>query len=340
MKGGGGESGFKRGRVGGDIDDVVEGEVGDDRFHLCKVGAGAGAALHVVKLADDVAGGASGDGRHVLEALEIGAVASGAEDGSSVGAGGDERSATLEAAGRNVGDEFGRVVAEFRAFKIFRGFDDAVAEGLYFVGSRDDHHPSGDVSFGNELGFDDADPRLGFQSGIVFSGGLDFRVGSLGSDGDHVAGWLEIGIGAFAGTTFEVGELLDDVVGGKAGEAGIIRAALAVGEVAVAAGVDIGLTAVSDNGRHGGVTAGMPVRGVEEVADLRMSEGDFAAGDTKERGLVGFGGGVGWWSGWIDGVRPVGRRLGESLRRCRWVLTGGGGGEEHRCSYQSSGEEF
>ena len=88
-KAGGGESGFERGRVGGDIDDVEEGEVGDDRFHLGKVGSGAGAALHVVKLADDVAGGTSGDGRHVFEALEIGAVAGGADDGSTVGAGGD-----------------------------------------------------------------------------------------------------------------------------------------------------------------------------------------------------------------------------------------------------------
>jgi len=82
---GGGESGFKRGHVGGDVDDVVVGEVADDRFHLRKVGAGSGAALHVVKLADDVTGGTSGDGRHVLEALEIGAVASGADDGSTVG---------------------------------------------------------------------------------------------------------------------------------------------------------------------------------------------------------------------------------------------------------------
>jgi len=198
------------------------------------------------------------------------------------------------------------------------------------MGSRDDQHPSGHVSFWNELGFDDANPRLGFQSGIVFGGGLDFRVGSFGSDGGHVAGGFEIGIGTLAGTTFEVGELLDDVGEGKAREAGILRAALPVGEMAVGAGVDIGLTAVRDSGRHGGVTAGMPVRGIEEVSDLRMSEGDFAAGDTKERGIVQFDGVVSWWSERIDGVRPVGRRLGESLRWRGLVLAEGCSGEEER----------
>jgi hypothetical protein len=62
--------------------------------------------------------------------------------------------------------------------------------------------------------------------------------------------------------------LLEDVVGGESREVGIFWAALAVGEMTESAGVDVGLTAVSDDGGHLGVGAGMPVRNVEEVVDL------------------------------------------------------------------------
>src|ERR1700676_3567574 len=269
---------LQRGRIGGDVKDVVEGEAGDDWFHLLRGGAGAGSALHVVELADDVAGGTPGDGGHVFEALEIRTVAGGADNGFAVGAGGDEGVASFEAAGGDVGDEAGRVVAEFGAFEIFRSFDDAVADGFHFVGRGDDQHRPGNVGFGNELGFDDADPGLAFQSGEVVGGSLDFRVSGFGFEGDHQTDWFQVGIGTFADAAFEVGELLDDVGGREAGEAGIFRAALAVGEMAIGARVDFGLTAVGDDVRHGRVSGGMPVRDVEEVVDLRMGEGVFLAG--------------------------------------------------------------
>jgi len=57
----------------------------------------------------------------------------------------------------------------------------------------------------------------------------------------------------------------------------------------------------------------MPVGDVEEVVDLGISEGDFAAGNVEECGFVGFGGGVGRRRGWINGVGPVG---GGSMGAC------------------------
>jgi len=232
-------------------------------------------------LTDDVTGRAAGDRGHVSEAFEIRAVAGGAGNGFAVGAaGGDEGAASFEAGGRDVGNEWGSVVAEFGAIEIFRSFDDAIADGFHFMGRGDDQHPAGDMGFGNELGFDDADPGLWLQSGEVSGSGLDFGVGGFGFKGDHVADGQQIGVGTFAGAAFEVGELLDDVRGGEAGEAGIFRAALAVGEMAIGAGVDFGGSASGDDIRHGRVRGGMPVGGVEEVVDLREGEGEFAAGDV------------------------------------------------------------
>src|SRR5713226_2011341 len=92
------DSWLERGGIGGDVDDVVEREIGNDGFHLLGSGAGAGAAFHVVQLADDVAGGTPGEGGDIFEAFETWAVAGGADNGFAVGAGGGEGAAALEAA--------------------------------------------------------------------------------------------------------------------------------------------------------------------------------------------------------------------------------------------------
>jgi len=75
----------------------------------------------------------------------------------------------------------------------------------------------------------------------------------------------------------------------------------------------------------------MPVGDVEEVVDLGMGEGDFAARNVELRGFVGLGGAVGGAGGRIDGIGPVGRRV--QGRGGNWRLLGvvGPRGGEKKC---------
>ncbi len=77
---------------------------------------------------------------------------------------------------------------------------------------------------------------------------------------NHGCGGEVCGFGTLTTAGLEIGHLLNDVVGRKPGEAGILGTAHAVGQMAIAAGVDVRLTAVSNDVGHRRVAGGMPIR--------------------------------------------------------------------------------
>src|ERR1035438_2634228 len=122
-----------------------------------------------------------------------------------------------------------------------------------------DQHPACDMSLGNGIGFDHADPRLRRQFGKVFGGRADFFLGSFRLESDHRTGGLVFGFRTLARATFEIGKLLDDVSDGQSRQAGIFRTSLTIGQMAVAAREDVGGTAGRYDLWHGGMVRRMPV---------------------------------------------------------------------------------
>ena len=64
-----------RSQIGGDIDTVFRGQMGDFRQHRCGGRTFSEAMLDVVELADDIAGRATGQRRYPAHPLELGTVA-------------------------------------------------------------------------------------------------------------------------------------------------------------------------------------------------------------------------------------------------------------------------
>ena len=95
--------------------------------------------------------------------------------------------------------------------------------------------------------FDDAGEGGGGERGKVAGGGEDFVVlDGLGRVG-HVDGGGAAGDVRFAASIAEGVHLGDEVADGEASETGVFGAAVAGGQVAVGAGANVGLAAVSDD---------------------------------------------------------------------------------------------
>jgi hypothetical protein len=105
--------------------------------------------------------------------------------------------------------------------------------------------------------------------------------------------------------------LPDDIASGKSGQAGIFGTAFAVGQMAIAARKDIGLSTVGDNLGHGRMARGMPVGWTEQIFNLSERECRAAAGYVPRSIVDGPGGRLGIR---IDNVGPVRRNL-------MWILS-------------------
>ena len=178
-----------------------------------------------------------------------------------------------------------------------------MADGFAAGVRNGDEHKVGRVRSGNGVGFDDTNPGFGFDGSEIAGGGLRFvRCGSVSDSSDHGGDGNVPGLGRLACAGFEIVHLLNDVGGGKAGEAGIFGFALAIGEMAEGASVDIGLATKSNDGGHGRMVGGVPVGDVEVVLGLLVGERCGTVGDVTGsrvgRRSIGIG-------GRIEDVGPV-----------------------------------
>ena len=98
--------------------------------------------------------------------------------------------------------------------------------------------------------FHNADPGIALQLRKIFCRGGGLLAGRLGLAGDHVCHRKMPRLGTFAGTAAKVGHLVNDVGRWQSGEAGVLRAPLAVGQVTITASVDIGLSTVGHDVGH------------------------------------------------------------------------------------------
>src|SRR5256712_6450546 len=121
---------FEGTQVRGDRHHLLDGQLGDDRFHELGQGSGAIAGLQVVKLAEDIDGRTSDDTGHLAEALQRWTVADGALNGPARAAACDQRLAFRDAARRHVIDKARVGVAAVRSDRILRQHDDASADRL------------------------------------------------------------------------------------------------------------------------------------------------------------------------------------------------------------------
>ena len=125
--------------------------------------------------------------------------------------------------------------------------------------------------------------------GEVPGGGLDFVVRHVLRESGHQARIELSRIRGLPQAVLEVGQLLDDVFVGKSGDVGILRAALAVGIVAEAAGKDRGLRsdlAMGDDVGHRRMVLGEPVGRAVPVGHLCAGELEFGSRHAEQLGVV------------------------------------------------------
>jgi hypothetical protein len=86
-------------------------------------------------------------------------------------------------------------------------------------------------------------------------------------------------------------DLLNQVLRGLSGQRGVLGPALAVGQVTVTAGKDLGRPAVGHHIRQRRVLLGKPVRHIEAVIDAGLGELGLGAGHMLLGRIVRLGGG-------------------------------------------------
>src|SRR5207302_6344877 len=91
------------------------------------------ALLHVIELANEIAGRTATDSRHRAKALQIRTMAICAGNRFAA-ATADQRLAFLHASHRHEGGEAGvRIAQQFCTLGVIWGFDDALADGLFVI---------------------------------------------------------------------------------------------------------------------------------------------------------------------------------------------------------------
>lgn len=225
---------MKRSRIGGDVQHVVFIEVIDNRLHQGGPFAFACALDHVVELASEIAGRATGDSGNGAKTEQIAAMADGTGLGFA-GSGFDEALTFFDAAARDVGDETGSGIAQlFGAVSIFGRFYDAMADGLTLGAFEGKIHADGEACFGNRIGFDNSDPWGPAHGRVVGGGGFDLLAGHRFGVGDHQIRVFLASVGTMAEAVAEVFHLVDEVRDGKASDAGVFGTPFSIRIVAEA----------------------------------------------------------------------------------------------------------
>src|SRR5712691_10901710 len=256
---------FEGTQVRGDRHHLLDGQLGDDRFHELGQGTGAITGLHVMKLAEDIDGRTSDDTGHLAEALQRWTMADGALNGPARAAVRDQRLAFRDAAGRHVIDKARVGVAAVRPARILRQHDDAIADRLGAAARRGKTHGSrADVAFRHGFGLDHLGPNTRFEGGEVFAGGAHVGVRNRLRDLDHRRRSYALPVSAL-----ELGHLAHEVRDGKTREAGGFGVAVSGREMAERARA-CRLFPVGNDLRHRRMLIGKPVRRIEAVVDLRL----------------------------------------------------------------------
>src|SRR4029077_16595100 len=146
-------------------------------------------------------------------------------------------------------------------------------------------HPAGHMRFRNGVGFYDASPPLAGQLREVFGCYGNFLVGGFAFALDHVRRGLELGLRTLACTAAVICDLTGDVVCWQPGKTRVLRPSEPVGQMAVSAGIEVGLAAMRDDVGHRRMRGMMPVRRIEEVLRLRDGKDSLAAGYVAKAGV-------------------------------------------------------
>ena len=189
----------------------------------------------------------------------------------------------FDAANWGVGNEARvRVAEHFGCFRVDGHFNNSVADGLCGVALERNIHADGQAGFGNGASFDNLDPRSPGNGSEVGGGLLDLFVGHVLRERRHEVGVALARVGAMAKAVAEIMHLMDEVVDGKTGDAGVLGTAFAVGIVAERAGPDLRLAAVSDDFGHLRMVVGEPIGGAEAILNVCFGEGEVRAGKMLE----------------------------------------------------------
>ena len=171
--------------------------------------------------------------------------------------------------GRHIGDEPGGVVSQLRSLEVFRRLDDTHANRLGAAAFDDLVNPAREPGARYLVCFDHPNPLPEWHRREVLGGHPCFGVGGGQPDPLHERRRSHARLARLAQAIPPVGHLLHDVLVGLPGHAGVFRFALAVGQVAVAAGHHAVAAAGSDDRGHRRMAVGVPVGRTVVDVDLR-----------------------------------------------------------------------
>ena len=235
-------------------------------IHEVRPGAVPHTRLQIVELACDVARRSTRERRHRTEPSQLRAMTDGAGRHPAIVAGGREALSSCDGAGGYVGDEAGGIIPQLGSMQILRRLDHARADRLHPAAFDHLVDPAGEPRLGHHVGLYHANPRLEVDRREILGRHPSLGIGGGKADPLHEGRRAHPRLARLASTVSPIRHLLHDVLVWLPRHTGVLRLALSVRQVAVAARDHPVAAALGDELRHRRVRVRVPVgRAIVEV---------------------------------------------------------------------------